>query len=225
MKNIGVDPSTNRLITDVSPSNWKPSAIEDFIGTAAMVAGVMAIKIRKLLSRNEALRLLLYGAPGTGKTALAAWIASQLAGHPSNIERKSGKEIGVDEVRAWMQSLGMGSLFGYQVRLINELDKCSDDAQVLMLEYADELRDGCAIIATSNLDIQRMQARFQTRWIQYEVKPPTQEEIAGLLIERFGVPPADAQSIAFGAGGNVRAALLDTEGWQDVQAFRLQQAA
>jgi hypothetical protein len=118
----------------------------------------------------------------------------------------------------------MGSLFGYQVRLINELDKCSDDAQVMLLEYADELRDNCALIATSNLDIQHLQQRFQTRWMQYEITPPSQDEIAGLLA-RFGVAPDSAQMIGFGAGGNVRAALLDAEAHLDVTAYRALKAA
>jgi replication-associated recombination protein RarA len=212
------------IITGVSPSNWKPASAEDFIGVAREVAGILEIKARKLLSSGAALRLLLYGPPGTGKTAIAAWLAAMLAGHSSNVDRKSGKQIGVEEVRRWMSTLGMGSLFGYQVRLINELDKCSDDAQVMLLEYADELRDNCALIATSNLDIQHLQQRFQTRWMQYEITPPSQDEIAGLLA-RFGVAPDSAQMIGFGAGGNVRAALLDAEAHLDVTAYRALKAA
>ena len=216
---------TSRLVTDVTPSNWIPSYPEDFIGVAREVAGILALKIQKLLSAEHPVRILFYGPPGTGKTALAAWLASQLAGHATNVDRKSGKQIGVEEVRRWMATLGMGSLFGYQIRLINELDQCSNDAQVMLLEYADELRPGCALIASSNLDIQHMSERFQTRWMQYHITNPSQDEIAGLLTERFGVDHDAAQQIAFGAGGNVRAALLDAEAHLNVIAYRALKAA
>ena len=45
------------------------------------------------------------------------------------------------------------------------------------------------------------------------------------LTERFGVDTEAAQQIAFGAGGNVRAALLDAEAHLDVIAYRALKAA
>jgi len=208
----------------VSPSNWSPTKPGDFIGAAGEVAGVLDLKAEKLLLSEQALRVVFYGPPGCGKTALAKWLAGRLAGHSSNIEQLNGKQIGIEVARRWMGSLAMGSLFGYSVKLVNELDACSPDAQVLLLEYADELRGGCAFIGTSNLDLHRMQERFQTRWMQYHITNPPQEEIAG-LVRRFGVDPEQADKIAFGAGGNVRAALLDAEAHLDVVAYRNLKAA
>ena len=202
-----------------TPSNWKPTKPEDFIGVAATVAGVLALKVKKLLSGNQPLRVVFVGPPGTGKTALAEMLASMLAGHGTNIERVNGKSVGVDAVRDWMRTLGCGSLFGYSVKIINELDKCSDDAQVQLLSYADEMSSGRALIGTSNKKLGEMDKRFQTWWMNYQITNPDQEDIAG-LVERFGVPPAVANQIAFGAGGCVRAALLDAEAWLDVTAFK-----
>jgi DNA polymerase III delta prime subunit len=76
-------------------------------GVAREVAGILALKIQKLLSAEHPVRILFYGPPGTGKTALAAWLASQLAGHATNVDRKSGKQIGVEQVRRWMATLGI----------------------------------------------------------------------------------------------------------------------
>jgi hypothetical protein len=90
---------------------------------------------------------------------------------------------------------------------------------MLLLSYSDELTRERALLGSSNKTLMQMDERFQSRWLQFHIKGPSQDEIAG-LVERFGVPPDMAGQIAFGCGGNVRAALLDAEAWLDVQAYR-----
>ena len=93
---------------------------------------------------------------------VAAVVASLLAASPAaaysilarslGIESSNGKEVTVDAVRDWMSTLPYGSLFSnWSVKIINELDRCSKDAQDILLSYLDRLPPGKALIGTSNL--------------------------------------------------------------------------
>jgi hypothetical protein len=101
------------------------------------------------------------------------------------------------------------------VKLINEFDRCSRDAQDLLLTYLDQLPPGKAVIGTSNLDLVALTDRVQTRFQAIEIQGPTTEELATFLGQRFDTPPEVANMVAVGSGGNVRAALADLETWFD----------
>ena len=168
----------------------------------------MFAKARRLnADPSVPMKLLLYGPPGVGKTSIADMVAAELAGCPLAIEEFNGKLVTVEVVKQWMSCLCAGSLFGvYAVKIINELDRCTRDAQDLLLSYLDRLPPGCAVIGTSNLQLDLLTERFQTRF----------QEIADLLRRHWPVDEATALRIAVGSGGCVRAALADLESWLDV---------
>lgn len=63
-------------------------------------------------------------------------VAAELAGCPLAVDELNGKLVTVEAVKGWMAGLSTGSLFGvYSVRVINELDRCTRDAQDLLLSY------------------------------------------------------------------------------------------
>ncbi len=202
-----------------SPMNWRPIGSEDLIGQAREVCVAQVAKARRLRdSRTAACKLLLYGPPGVGKTTVAELVARELTGTPLGVESFNGKEVTVDAVREWMQILPYGSLFSiWSVKIINELDRCSKDAQDILLSYLDRLPPGKALIGTSNLQLDLLTERFQTRFQSIKIATPTTEEIAEFLCAHWRVPRDVAARVAVGSGGCVRAALADLETWLDVK--------
>ncbi len=201
------------------PMNWRPQTAEDLIGQAGLVARAQCRKAERLTAEAAAtMKLLLYGPPGVGKTSVVELVALQLAGTLLAIEDYNGREVTVDVVRQWMTQLPYGSLFGdWSVKVVNELDRCSREAQDLLLTYLDRLPPGRAFLGTSNLQLDLLTERFQTRFQAIKLLPPTTEELAAFLVARWSVPAATATQIAVGSGGCVRAALADLESWIDQQ--------
>ncbi len=75
-------------------------------------------------------------------------IARTLVNHPVAIEDVNGKEVGLELAREWTRSLAYGSLFGsWSVKVVNELDRCSKDAQDMLLTYLDRMKPGHAFLA------------------------------------------------------------------------------
>jgi len=202
-----------------SPMNWRPQTAEDLIGQAGLVARAQCRKATRLTADAAVtMKLLLYGPPGVGKTSVVELVALQLAGTPLAIEDYNGREVTVDVVRQWMTQLPYGSLFGdWSVKVVNELDRCSREAQDLLLTYLDRLPPGRAFLGTSNLQLDLLTERFQTRFQAIKLLPPTTEELAAFLVARWSVPATTATQIAVGSGGCVRAALADLESWLDQQ--------
>jgi hypothetical protein len=139
-----------------------------------------------------------------------------LSGSSIAIEDYNGREVTVDLVREWMRQLAYGSLFSaWSVKIVNELDRCSREAQDLLLTYLDRLPPGRAFLGTSNLQLDLLTERFQTRFQAIKLMPPTTGELAELLCRHWPVPGQTAVQIAVGSGGCVRAALADLESWLD----------
>ncbi|MGN6643566.1 MAG: hypothetical protein ACTHKU_11270, partial [Verrucomicrobiota bacterium] len=74
-----------------------------------------------------------------------------------------------------------------------------------------------AFIGTSNLDLNLLVARFQTRLQQFKVSAPDTDSITGFLT-KWKLPKHIISEIAVGSGGNVRAALLDAQSILDARA-------
>jgi replication-associated recombination protein RarA len=199
----------------VAPTCFVPACPADFVGQAGKVAEVLLRKAERLRANPEQpLKLLVSGAPGIGKTSLVNLIARTLATHPAAIEDVNGREVGLNLAREWTRSLAHSSLFGpWSVKVVNELDCCSKDAQDMLLTYLDRMKPGHAFLGTTNFDVAALTERFQTRFQSVRLQPPDNEDLAPFLARRWGAPITITRQIAEGAKGNVRAAMADLEMW------------
>lgn len=190
--------------------------ITDIIGPARRIGEAMLRKCERARTNHQPMKLLLYGEPGIGKTELANLIARSLAGHEAGVESVNGADVTAEIVREWRTNMRTASLFcDWRVVVINEVDRMSAQAQVLMLTVLDELPPCQAFICTTNLQLGEMIPRFQSRFQQFQIDPPEMEDIADMLIKQ-AIPADTAYRIAAGANGNVRAALLDAESYRDL---------
>lgn len=205
----------------MNPTEFRPRTFDQLVGPAREVGRIVAGKIARLTdpSYRGSAKTMFYGPPGTGKTELASLMANGLAGDRLAIEEISGLKVNIDVVKHWIGALGLGGLFGdWQVKVVHEIDRMPTAAQDLMLDYLDKLPARCAFIGTSNMQIDLLQERFQTRMQTWQIMGPDTETIAAFIREHWPqIAPPVAMQIAVGSGGNMRAAMLDTESELDVQ--------
>jgi DNA polymerase III delta prime subunit len=183
-------------------------------------AGQLGDLLSLALPKKDRHKMLFAGPPGCGKTTLAERLAEQLCGTKFAVESVNGRHVTIHVVTGWMRDLASSSLFGtgWKAKVINEIDLCHKDAQDALLSLLDELPANRAIIGTSNLELGALTERFRTRFARYEVRPPDDVAVAGLLEVQEGLPPPVAKHIATLAAGNVRAALLDADVWKNEHA-------
>lgn len=164
------------------------------------------------------MRVLIYGPPGTGKSRIAEVVAGQLS-VGADIERINGRNLNGDVARRWLNELAYVPMFGWRVKLVNEVDLATNVAQDLLLDWLDQLAalPNCntAIVASTNLKHDSLTERFESRFQRVKVDCPSTDEITDMLVTRWGISRAHAARIAVGSGGNVRAALMDTQSYLD----------
>lgn len=195
----------------MNPINYKPGRPEEFIGPAKDLALVLNQIAKRAVRSGEAVKLLIRGGPGIGKSALLDPFLEDLGATKWSVTKLNGTQLKVETIDEWARGLCFRELLGaFRVLRIEEVDKASPAAQVRMLTVLDDLRDHAAIVCTSNKEVKDFEPRFQSRFQVFSLQPPAAEEIKWLL-RKFGVRKDDINRIAQFCCGNVRLALFDAQ--------------
>lgn len=194
----------------------RPDAVGELVGDAARVCErALAAARRRLANPVAPLKMLFYGAPGTGKSTIAALVAQELTGGDETaLIKVNGRGLHpswVDEVKG---TFATGTLYGGWVVLwIDEVDTCPRDVQDGLLTLMDDMPNCRAVLGTTNHDIDGLSPRFHGRFIVYPVAAVPAVDIEVFLWARWGwgLPRETFREIAEGSEGDVRRALLDTQ--------------
>jgi len=203
-----------------------PTELDDFIGNNVVTckdgtrtgARTIAKQINQAVkSANEhgrqALTIIINGAPGTGKSALAKYAQFLTGCNKWNTTKCNGTECKVEKIDEIAASLQTTSLFGdWRMLWIDEADFIPRVAQARFLTVLDDLPDGVIVILTSNCRLTDFEDRFHSRFQAFEIAGPDDKEVASFLLRLAPELGQAANQIATFAGGNVRQALLDAQG-------------
>lgn len=183
------------------------------IGHAGQLADLLAVTV----AVQPRVKLLFAGQPGIGKTELSRRLAHDLCGGRWGVEEIIGRKASIHHVSRWEEEFATSCMYGTgkKIRIVNEIDTMPKDALDAMLALLDDMPPGRGVIGTTNLKFTELPERFRTRFQRYDVRPPDDCEIAGLLESQEGLPPHVAKHIAALSAGNVRAAILDAEAWKN----------
>lgn len=191
----------------------KPS---DLCGPAAVIARIQCAKADRNTD-GRPVKLLLHGEPGCGKSAICKLTAEALT--PQFItERVSGQQLTADGVREWIDHARYIPT-AWIVRIVEEVDLISPQAEALLLQYLDLLPKQTALLCTSNKAMGDLGNRFQSRFQVLEVERPTPDEVAAYLINLWPDDFLEIRDIAAAQNGDVRASLNDLQTYFDEREY------
>jgi replication-associated recombination protein RarA len=212
--------NTYKDLCDRTSGRYIPKSALDFVGGGVSNHGsgarAVAQHIERIVHQSKAsdfssIKIMMNGAPGLGKTALALYLQSLAGCNKWNTSKYNGVQMKLEVIEEIGRQFQQTNLFGdYRMLHIDEADAIPPVAQVRFLSLLDDLPDGVVVACTSNCKLKEFESRFQTRFQVFEIEPPTPAEIESLLCGY--VSPEAARQIATFACGNVRQALLDAKG-------------
>lgn len=203
----------------MTPEEFLKSGIktpDDLIGKARSVAQIFCAKAKS--NDIAPIRLLFYGQPGIGKSAVCRLIANTLSVHPYMIHHVSAGQLSVEKIREWMEGFQyVNEAWG--VFWIEEVDAVNPAVEVLLLQFLDELPTRNAVLVTSNEQMSGISGRFTSRCKAIRFAKPSVDEVETFLMDRWPELKETAREIAESNNGDVRASLNDAQMALDVDRY------
>jgi replication-associated recombination protein RarA len=204
---------------------WTPAEVlmkgvrcpDDLIGKAQQVAKVYTAWAKS--GKSSPMRMLFYGPPGVGKSAVCKLLANALVTHSTKIRRISAKQATPDLLRDWLMDFKY-QCADWRVYCIEEVDAVSPDCEVLLLQLADEMPERTALLVTSNEEMTGLSSRFQSRMKAIRFNRPTVKEVEKFIIDRWPELKNVAKEIASANNGDIRASLNDCQFELDVREYK-----
>ena len=193
-----------------------PASHDDLIGKAKVVAKMFCSRIES--GNRQPIKLLCYGDPGIGKTAVCRIIANQLVRHSSMIRRVSAVGLTTDMMRDWMWDLRYQNR-DWRVYWVEEVDAISPATEVLMLQFLDDMPEQTAALFTSNEAMSGISGRFQSRTQAIRFERPSVTAVEKFLLGHWPELGHVAKEIAETNNGDVRASLNDVQMQLDVKKY------
>lgn len=190
----------------------RPATLAEIAGNGKAV-GVL----RALTAKPFSSAWLLEGPSGIGKTSAALAVARALASDMDTLHL-AGPDVGADEVRRAFDFLAHAAWRpgGWKVAVIDEADKLSHVAQILLLTYLERLPARALVFFTSN-EGAAFEGRFVSRVKRLHFTAQGMSEAGAKRLETVaeaeGVPLEHAAAVRLmrDNGNNVRAALQALE--------------
>jgi len=194
-----------------------PEGPQDLIGKAATVAKVLCGKADS--GSLSAVKILLYGEPGIGKSAICRILSRKLATESWNAIHISAAQVTGEMVKDWMQSL-RHLRTTWAVWWIEEADAVNPGVEKLLLQMLDTMGAQTALLMTSNTSLGELSDRLQSRMQAIEVTPPDEEEVVDFVYKRWPeVGLYEIEEVVEANNGDVRATLNDIQMLIDMAAY------
>lgn len=198
---------------EVWSEKYRPVRIDEIAGQDEFKKAA-----KEFIAHEDIPNLLLYGAPGTGKTTAAHCIATAILGELNGnfIEVNASDDRGVERMRSLINNATRHMPIGANIRivLLDEADGLLRDAQELLrrpLVKTTRTR----FILTAN-EVKNFIPPLTQRFLSYEFKPLSEEDIVKRLIkiadkEKIRISSEEAHDIAKKADGSMRVAINELQ--------------
>ncbi len=166
-------------------NKYKPKNLDEYIFHDPHLKS----KITEIISKQKSLpHILLSGVRGSGKTAIADILLSELQIDERDIKIiNASDENSVDVIREKIRDFSRSAAVGeYKVILLDECDYISQNGQAALRKIMVDHAENCRFLLTANYSYKLLPEIISRCTYKFQFKAPDKNDIAELLIRILG---------------------------------------